>query len=807
MVTTPKPPIISIALISSATLMYEILLMRLFSIIQWHHFAYMIISLGLLGFGVSGTFVALFQQFLLRSYTSVYLTLIVLFGLSSFLVFQIVQNIPFNALEILWDVRQGYYLLAIFMLLTLPFFFSGSAICITLRRYGSALSKIYGIDLVGAGLGSLGVIALLYLLMPQQILISVSCLILVTAAVAMWELSGRVFHKFALLPSLFIFALLWLGQYTYLDISPYKGLEQSLRIKNAHIILERSSPLGLISVVKSPTVPLRHVPGMSLNSRQEPLDQLGVFTDGDSLSVITKQAEHENQLAYLDQLSSALPYHLIKPERVLILGAGAGSEVLQAQFHDAVSIDAVEINPQIPDLIRNDFPSFSGSLFDNISTRLHITDIRDFIQTTENKYDIIQLSLTDGFSGSAAGVYALNESYVYTVDAFTRYLDVLSPGGILAITRWIKMPPRDSFKILATAVHSLRSSGVADPAKSLVLIRSWQTSTLLVKNGVFNNTELKAVQQFCRDRSFDTAFSWATKVSQVNRYNKLNRPLFYQAAQALTGSQAEEFLHNYKFSIQPATDDQPYFHHFFKWSSLGEILRLRQQGSAALLESSYLVLLATFIIACVVSIALIVAPLWTMRRRSNHRMVDIKLLRVFSYFFAIGTAFFFIEIGFIQKFTRFLHHPVFSITTSLATFLVFAGIGSTISALVQSPQSKRAVILSVAAIGVLSFGYVYSLDEIFSQLGTQSMVLRIFCSVVLIAPLAICMGFPFPLALRELTGHAESYLPWAWGINGCASVISATLATILAIHLGFSALILLAVLLYIVAAWLFLISW
>ncbi len=807
MVNTPRPPIISIALLCGLTLMYEILLMRLFSIIQWHHFAYMVISLALLGFGMSGTFVALTQNFLLKRYTSVYITLIVLFGLSSFSIFQAVQNIPFNALEILWDIRQSYYLLSIFVLLSLPFFFSGSAICVTLRKYDWAIAKIYGFDLVGAGLGSLAVIVLLYILMPQHVLISISCLILITAGVGMWELSGKVYHKFALVPTLFTLVLLWAGQDVDLQISPYKGLEQSLRIKDARIILERSSPLGLLNVLESPTVPLRHVPGMSLNSTQEPLDQLGVFTDGDNITVITKKAQHREQLAYLDKLSSALPYHIIKPEKVLILGAGAGTEVLQAQFHGAASIDAVEINPQIPDLLRNKFGDFGGAVYDNDSTQLHIAEIRDFVQKRALKYDIIQLSLTDGFTGSSAGVYALNESYIYTIEALNSYLNILSPGGILAITRWIKMPPRDTFKILATAVHSLRNSGVADPAQSLVLIRSWQTSTLLVKNGVFSNAELKDARQFCQERSFDTAFSWAADVSQVNRYNKLRSPLFYQAAQALTGGQAEAFIDNYKFAIRPATDDRPYFHHFFKWSALNEILRLRQQGSAALLESSYLVLFATLLIACVVSLILIVAPLWAIRRKSTQPREQTNTLRVFSYFFAIGMAFFFIEIGFIQKFTRFLHHPVFSITTTLATFLVFAGIGSTISARVKSPQRLKTIILTITTIGVLSFGYVFFLDEIFSLLANQSMVLRMLYSVALIAPLAVCMGFPFPLALQKLTEQAESYLPWAWGINGCASVISATLATLLAIHLGFSILILLAVLLYFTATWLYFITW
>ncbi len=787
--------------------MYEIVLMRLFSIIQWHHFAYMIISLALLGFGMSGTFITIAQGALLRKYCAVYLSLIMLFGLSSFFIFQVVQNIPFNALEIMWDQKQSFYLLTMFVLLALPFFFSGSAICLTLRYYGSAISSIYGFDLVGAGLGSLAIIGLLYICHPQIALLTTSCLILITASIGAWELVGKKSVKFIILTCLMILPLLWFGQHLQLRLSPYKGLTQSLRIKGTQLIQERSSPLGLISVVESSIVPLRHAPGMSLKNSQEPLNQLGIFTDGDNISVLTAKAERRDQLAYLDQLTSALPYHLKKPENVLILGAGAGVDILQAQYHAAVSIDAVEMNPQIPQLVRDEFGEFGGAVFDNASTKIHVAEIRDYVQKAEQSYDIIQLSLTDGFAGSAAGVYALNESYIYTVEAIGEYLERLSPDGYLTITRWIKMPPRDTLKILATVVESLRNKGVEDPARNLVLIRSWQTSTLLVKNGSFSTLELLATQQFCEERSFDIAFTSAIAETQVNRYNILQQPLFYQAAKALTGNQADSFIQNYKYAIQPATDGRPYFHHFFKWSALMEIISLRQQGSAPLLESGYLVLFVTLIVACVMSAILILVPLLLVIRKSEFQSSKSSASKVLSYFFVIGMAFFFIEISFLQKFILFLHHPVLSIATVLSTFLIFAGIGSSISAWVDSANRLATLILMVMGIALLSLVYVFFLDKLFLQFATQQMTARILISISFIAPLALCMGFPFPLALQKITATSANLVPWAWGINGCASVISATLATLLAIHFGFAVLILLAVSLYVVAVWLFFINW
>jgi hypothetical protein len=798
-------PRFAIALVSASALAYEILLMRLFSITQWHHFAYMIISLALLGYGASGTFLALAREPLLARFRGAFSASLFLFGLSALVCALAAQRLAFNPEELLWNPRQLSKIGVLYLLLALPFFFAATGIGLALSRCRSQIARIYRADLLGAGIGSLGIVLLLFILFPGRALQAISALGFGAAALGWWELSrhdgpvprrpiGRLLALAPILP------LLLPGDWTRPVLSPYKGLSQALQITGARIIAERASPLGFLSVLESPQVPLRHAPGLSIMAATTPPDQIGIFTDGDAMTAVTRDSGDPARLAYLDQLTSALPYHLKTPERVLILGAGGGSDVLQARRHAARRIDAVELNPQIAALVRRDFAAFSGNLYDRPEVRLHIAEARGFVEGAAARYDLVQLSMLDAFAASAAGLYALSESYLYTVEALEAYLARLAPGGYLAMTRWIKLPPRDTLKLFATAVAALERRAVASPGRRLALIRGWQTSTLLVKNGDFSAEEIDALREFCSARAFDVAWYPGMPADEANRRNVLQEPIFHRGAVALLGPERAAFLADYKFNLRPATDDRPYFFHFFKWRTLPEILRLRGQGGLPLLDAGYLVLTATLLQALLVSGILILAPIGLWRRRRPAGPADFSRPRVLVYFLAIGLAFLFLEIAFIQKFILFLSHPLYAAAAVLSAFLIFAGLGSGFSErLGRGKREGAALACAVAAIAVLGAGYLLVLGPIFKPLMGLPGAARVPIAVALIAPLAFAMGMPFPLALGRLGKAAPDLIPWAWAVNGCASVLSAVLATLLAIHLGFNLVVMLAIGLYGVA--------
>jgi hypothetical protein len=476
--------------------------------------------------------------------------------------------------------------------------------------------------------------------------------------------------------------------------------------------------------------------------------------------------------------------------------------VLQALVLGAAAVDAVELNPQVVELVRERFAGFSGGVYRR--ARVHVAEARGFVEHDAGQYDLIQLALLDSFGASAAGVHSLAEGYLYTVEGTRAYLRRLAPGGLLAITRWVTLPPRDALKLFATAAEALRAGGARDPGAQLVMIRSWKTVTLLAKNSAFGAGEIAAVKGFCASRGFDLAWYPGMGEAEANRFNLLERPWFHEGAVGLLSPQRGEFLERYKFDIRPATDDRPFFFNFFRWRALPELLALRGQGGLPLLDWGYPVLVATLVQAVAASALLILLPLAAARGRAAGDLARPgERLRVAAYFSAIGFAFMFVEIVLIQKFVLFLAHPIHAAAAVIAAFLMFAGLGSRCSAGFAHRVGERVpgVAPEAAAAGcivVMILLYALVLPALFGRLAVLPQAGRVAATVALVAPLAFWMGMPLPLVIGRLAG--PQLVAWAWGLNGFASVVGAVLATLLAIHLGFNRVLGLAALLYAAAA-------
>jgi spermidine synthase len=802
-------PPIAICLVSAGALAYEVLLIRLFSIVQWHHFAYMAISIALLGYGASGSFLALYQDRLRQRFSSVFALSAALFGVSALASFTIAERLPFNALAVIWDPQQLLYLPAYYVLFALPFFCAATCVGLAFAVFPDQIGRIYHYDMLGAGIGALGVVAVLFWLFPPGALKLVGLLGLVAAALvgARGPGAGKWWRGAAYLVGATLVAAAIPASWTSLRFSEYKELEQALLIPGTEILDETSSPLGLLTVIRNLSVPLRYAPGISLNSTVEPPPQLGVFTDGAGLSPIIAFDGRLEPVAYLDATSAALPYHLLERPHVLIIGAGGGSDALLALYHQAPRIDLVEIDPQMVALVRDRFADFDGHLYDRPGVRVHVAEGRDFVAASAERYDIIHLPLLDSFAAAGAGTVSLSESYIYTVEAFEDYLRHLRPGGFIAITRWLKLPPRDSLKLFATALAALDRMGVAAPEKRLAMIRSWSTNTLLIKNGTLNSAEIAKIHAFADERSFDLAYYPGMSREEANRYNLLDQPYLFDGASALLGPDRASFLARYKFDVSPATDDRPYFFDFFKWKALPELLHRRSLGGATLLDWGYLILISTLVQALVLSLLLILAPL---RLYHAHPARSADRGRVAGYFLTIGFAFFFVEIASIQRFILFLGHPIYATAVVLCGFLIFAGLGSGFSPQLANWVAERrfrvfqyrvgALDLPIGGIVATALLYLAALPSLFQLLVALPDALKIVVSLLLIAPLAFCMGMPFPLALSRVAASTPSLVPWAWGVNGCASVLSAILATLLAMSIGFTWVVLIATALYIVAA-------
>jgi SAM-dependent methyltransferase len=793
--------VLGVGVLSGAALAFEILLIRLFAIVEWQHLTFLVISLALLGYGASGTLIALLRERLLKRFFISAAVFAASFGATSVGSFLLSEKIELNSLEIIWSTRELGKLFLVYLLFAVPFFCAAAGIGLTLTRFGEQSPRIYRADLIGGGFSAAAITAILFVAHPVTALQIVGCAGFAAAALFLWQ--EHRLRRWAMVMTLAGVVITIAARSVLLPIhvSQFKELSQTLRIPGAHLTLERSSPLALLSVVQSPTVPFRFAPGLSLNYIGEIPQQVGVFSDASSLSVITRY-DGRSPVAHLDFIPSATPYHLRSSfANVAVVGAGGGAEVLSALTHGATRITAIDLNAQTIDLVAARFGRYAGEIYRHPRVHVVNAEARWFIRSSKEYFDLIQIALVDSFGASAAGVQALSESDLYTVEAVSEMLAHLRPGGFLVITRWTQVPPRDVVKLLATSIVALERFGL-QPARSVALVRTWNTASVIVKRGDIDQNELAALRRFCGERSFDLDYAPGVRREETNRYNILDEPrLFDLASSLIAGDETRERLfEQYKFFIRPATDDRPYFFHFFKWRALPELLRLRGRSGMPLVEWGYVILVAAIAQAVVAAIVFLVLPLLLLRRRQAARPAGRMLFHVAVYFGSIGLGFLFLEIAFIHHLTLFLGHPLYAAAVVLSSVLVFAGLGSGMVEYLGTRWGETSVtiiLLLVAAVALVELPLVRLL--LHDSPGFPSAA-KIPIGIAVVAPLAFLMGMPFPGALKQLAEQEPGLVPWAWGINGTASVVSSMFATLIAVHFGFAAVVASAALLYVVAA-------
>ena len=638
----------AVALLSAATLGYEVLLTRLLAIVQWHHFAFLVISTALLGFGASGAFLVVVGN-RLRVPAGPFLALCALaFAVAAPACFALAQRVPFNVLELPWSLRPLGWLLVIELLLAMPFFIAATGIGRTLIVFGDRLSRVYAVDLAGAGAGAALAVGLLWWLPPDRAPGGLGAMAALAGGLAVVR-ARRSTRRALLAFAAVIFVLLITGPagWNELRISPFKPLPQALRVSGAKLAETRSGPLGLVSAVENEKVPLRWAPGLSLLARAPVPEQVALFVDGDGPIAIPRRPRASPPPAYLDALPSALPYHLQARPRVLVLGAGGGAPVLQALGGGAPEVDAVELQPDVGALARDRYNGFAaGTLDPPPAVRLHVGDPRAFVESARGgEYDLIQV---DALGASPSGLHALKAERLLTVESMRAMLARLAPRGLVAITGWSELPPRSGPRLLATLLEALAAEGIEPAADHLAWIRSWNTNTLVASRTPLSRAQVAAVRSFARARAFDLVHVPGMEAGEANRYNVMERPWFREAAARLLGPEREEFIRGYKFDIRPATDDRPYLWSFFRWAHAPEILALSREGGIGLLAIGYLALPAALVQAAVASAALILLPLLLVRRRAGRGVPGARRGAALAGFFALGLAFLMMEIAFIS---------------------------------------------------------------------------------------------------------------------------------------------------------------
>lgn len=787
--------------ISSSSLAYELILMRLFSIVQWYHFAYMVISIALLGFAASGTLLALIQHrrkmpFTEKDFAFLFSCLSLLLFIFTVASFSLAQTIPFSPFQLVWQKSQYLYLAGYYVLLFIPFFLAGCFIGLNFICFKKNIAQVYFFNLLGSGSGVLIAFLSFYLLTPALLLTVPSFFALLGFHFsARKKIQMKSYIILSIVGILFLFMFAIKGGVS-LKISPYKGISKCLQLPGARLEYEGYSPLGLIQVVDAPS--LRYAPGLSLAYTQGgPPPQKEVFIDGHSYGAITNFKGDRSKLKYLDYTTFTLAYHLISPQSDLIVNPGSGNQILAALYHSSTHIQVVESHPDIVNLLRGPLRSFPQNIYNQ---QPHITvDIaspREFIARELNTYDLIQLGLIGSWRGMEGGIYATGENYIYTIEAFQEYFEHLKPQGIFSASAWLSSPPRTFLKLIALSVETLDTKWRGDISRSVVAIRSWATGTVLIKKGEFSFAELIKIKNFCKRRAFDLVYYPGIDRGEVNLYSILEKPVYYEGiCHLLRRGTRDEYYENHVFNIKPPTDDKPYFFHFFRLSSFFYLLKTLGREWIPFVEWGYVILWGTLVQALIIAPLFMFLPIIFIRNKE--RLSFLEKEKIFLYFSLLGLAFMFIEMGYIQKFIVLLTHPIFSLALVLFTVMFFSGIGSLISSRIG--QKNR----WIPFMGILFFSCIYLifLDGLLKIFLPVPFPLKCIAVVILLAPLAIFMGMPFPIGLQIVSDKASNYIPWVWGINGVASVIAPVLGSLLSVCLGFRIVMGVSLLLYGVAGW------
>jgi hypothetical protein len=480
-------------------------------------------------------------------------------------------------------------------------------------------------------------------------------------------------------------------------------------------------------------------------------------------------------LQILDWFPTAAPYALGGKNNVLVLGAGGGIEVWNALEHGASSVTAVELNPQVAELAG----WRSASLGERYTAEVEwvIGDARGFTARSDGGYDLVALGPALSFGSSAAGVYALNEDFMHTVEAYTSYIERLSDNGVVAITRWLMTPPRESVRVILMAAEALRGIAPENLIDKLIVLRSWATVTVLIKPSGFRSDELHALMGWASGRRFD--LDWYPGIEGPSAgYNILDEPIFFRAAAvAISGRErAEQFAASNAFEVSPVYDARPYPHHFLRAESINEFMG-RDRGSwLAFAEWGYVALFATLAQSVILATLLILVPAAVRVGVKSAR----SWIRLVGYFAAIGFAYLAAEIAAIQQLNLLLGHPVYAVAVVLAAFLICSGLGSAWSDRLSAERGwwiGAGLAVSLVLYGVLLLSLVHLLQP-------AALPVRAVAAMLLLAPLAFFMGTPFPLGLRSLAGTEVDGVAWGWASNGFASVAATPLAALIALELG-----------------------
>jgi hypothetical protein len=845
---------IAVALEAGAVIALQICIMRIFQVGSWAHFGSLVVSLAMLGFGLTSAAMCVGKDWFDRHWRGVATTSLVLFGPLTVASNFIAQQIPFNAIFLVSDPMQKWRLAGNFLLYMLPFLAGALYLGTVFLKANKIFSRVYFADLSGAGLCGLALLLAMYVLPPENLIVVPLILWLVggvfwSSAIAD-RLGARSLVAAAVVAIAAHFALPPLFDTPKLTISDYKGVSYARKFPDSERVYEHSSPFGYLEIYSSSY--LHFAPGLSDNAaftlpKMPANAYLGMYIDGEGPSGIIRVLPAD-QTAYYRFLPMYYPYLIKQTPDTFVVQFGGGISTSVALRMNSNSVTVAEANASVLNAFRTEkqLRAFTGDVLNH--PKVHVVDYdgRLFLAHGLRRYDVIDLSLADSAGLSSPGGFAIVEKYSYTREAMTSYMRALKDGGVLSVTLWNKEePPKSVLKLYATMAAAARAAENGEIANRFFVAATYlSTATVLYKRGGFTDAEIAKLRAHTRAMSFDEIYYPGLEYDQSQTAKLLadyrqqifsvpegeaepegelkegqeptpgvgasnrseatqDQSTTHAVPSTIMGQLAwhhlvhgdwDSIADRYVFDARLLTNKRPYFAAYVK---PGDLPRVADRLELFQDEWGYLLLWATLAIACLASLSLILIPIvfgWrTVFSRNPGK------LRTIIYFACLGAGYIMVEVGLISDFMLALSSATVSASVLITGMLVFSGLGAFVSE--RYLERARQVMPRVfIAIGALLIGYGLFLDRVLDLIGTLPYGLRLVCCFGLIFPPAFLMGFPMPMAMTTLARLGKDHMfLWAWGINGCFSVMGAAAVPIIATSFGLNIVLMIAGAAYLLA--------
>ena len=763
-----------VGLSSFATLLLELALTRLFSVVLFYHFAFLSISIALLGLGAGGVFSYLCKQRLARIETRrLASTACLINGVLVLLALEVVIHVPVS-LDLSWENFAS--LTVIYLSAAIPFFLTGLVFAVVFARETQSIGRLYGADLAGGAAACLALVPLLnWIGGPNTILFAGVMMLL---ASAMWAPTpdGR---KRGVLWSAILLTIIGCNYYgNLIDVVYAKGQR---RDKSTGVEYVRWNAISRVEVDGHPD------------------GSKNIIIDADAGTAIMsvdpyQWRDTDWQRTLVGVLMGTAPSvaNALRPHGdYAIIGPGGGVDVLRAVASGSQKVTGIEINPIIVNrIMRGKYANYAHHLYQIPQVNVHVSDGRSFVRNSADRFDVLQMTLVDTWASTAAGAFALSENNLYTVEAFREYFDHLKPDGMIAITRWEFKQPREALRVVSVAMEALHEQGVANPAGRFIVVSEGDLDedgipvVVLAKKSPFTPAEELAVQAHLEAHPVLNAL-YLPSETENNPYSAL-----------IASNDPYAFAKTYPYNVTPVTDNAPFF--FFTLKT-GQILNEEslQQGIDWKVNLGVAVLGMVLVISLAAVLAFLIIPMLLRGGRRPWRVLSLL------YFVAIGLGYILAEVAFIQRFVLFLGHPTYALTVVIFLLLLSSGAGSVVSRRWISDAGR--LWLPLILIVAVLVGYVFVLPGLLASMVGIPFILKLLVSCPLLVPLGFGMGMPFPTGLRALasapvpefpavenkkdansatSASKENAVEWAWAMNAASSVLGSVLAIVIAIHFG-----------------------